>query len=361
MTNLKQNLNLKKYNSYRVEAFAKHFIEINNEKDLEELKNISDFKSLRKMVLGDGSNTLFVNDYDGLIIKNDLKGKEIVKETDEYILVKINSGENWHEFVTWAVESNYAGVENMALIPGSIGAAPAQNIAAYGQNQSDIFVELTAFNLETFEYEVFNSDKCDFKYRSSVFKNEFRDKYFITDVTYKLSKYTKELETSYHERKRRYGSLQDALEAVGKEPFGIDDIYNAVIYMRKRRLPDPDKVGTVGSFFINPIVSKEKFEELSKMVSELQHYPFDKLMYTEKEWDVIKDDYVKVPAARFIDERGWKDRWINNVASSPSHGLCIISNWRASGQDILDYANLVKKDIFDTYGIELESEVNIIQ
>lgn len=361
MANLQENVSLKNLNSYRVDVNARFFIEIDKKEDLLQLKEVPKIKSIRKMVLGDGTNTLFVNNFDGLIIKNNIKGKKVIDDTDEYITVKLGAGGNWHDFVTWAVENGFAGVENMALIPGSIGAAPAQNIAAYGQNQSDTFDHLTAFNLDSFTFESMGQYRCNFRYRASNFKTIFKDKLIITDVTYKLNKFTEKLETDYHERKGRYGSLEEALKEVAAEPYGIKDVYNAVIYMRKRRLPDPNKVGTVGSFFVNPVVSKQKFEELSKVVDELQHYPLDRLMYSNKEWEKVKEDFVKVPAARFIDERGWKGKWINNVACSPSHALCIISNGKASGKQILEYAELVKKDIWNAYGIKLESEVNIVE
>lgn len=359
----REQVNLKDYSTMRIGSTSSLMVEVNSVKDAIKLINITkSFPELKIKVIGDGANTIFVNQFDGLVIKNSIKGRKIVKEDNEHIWITSGAGEDWHELVTYAVENNWAGIENLAFIPGRVGAAPIQNIAAYGQNLDETFYQLEAINLQSGEIQTFNKDQCQFKYRDSIFKNELKDKYLITSVSLCLNKDIKKLETDYHERKGRYGSLEDALKVVAEEPYTIKDVYNAVIYIRKKKLPDPSEIGTCGSFFKNAHVSKEKYLELSEKVEDLQSYPAEQLKYSVKEgeWTQIQDDIVKVPVARLLDELGWKGKWIGNVGISETHALCLVSNGKATSEELFTFIEAVKASMRETYGIELEEEVNVL-
>ncbi|PKN02903.1 UDP-N-acetylenolpyruvoylglucosamine reductase [Candidatus Dojkabacteria bacterium HGW-Dojkabacteria-1] len=356
---IERNKNLKDYNQYGVEAKAKYFVEISTKKEIVDVLK-SEYSKDNLLILGDGNNILFTKDFDGLIIKPNLKGRKIVEENDDFVLVEMASGENWDEFVKWAVKNSYQGIENMILIPSSIGGAVSQNIAAYGQNIMDVVTKVYAIEIETGEEKEFEHKDCEFKYRESIFKKKFKNKYIITSAVFKLNKVVKELETSYHERKSRYGSLEDELKSFAKEPYTIHNVMTAVINQRNKKLPSVSEYGTCGSVFANPTISKEKYLELSKIISELQSYPVDKLQYTIKEWDKINDNYVKIPAGRIIDELGWRGKWERNVGVYDKHALCIVTNRKANGKDIYEFLENIRNDVKKHYDIDLEYEINII-
>jgi UDP-N-acetylmuramate dehydrogenase len=362
--NIKENVDLADYTTMHASANASLLADVKSVNDLIIIfETLKDFQDIKWMVLGTGSNTFFANDFKGLILKMMILGKEIVKDNSKELEIKIGAGEDWHEFVTFCVDNNYQGIENLALIPGTVGAAPVQNVAAYGQNLEDVFISLEALNIETNHIEILDKEKCNFGYRSSAFKAELKGKYAITSVTLKLKKDDYEFETNYHERKGRYGSLQDSLIEIGaKEPYSIKDIYLAVINIRNKKLPRIEDWGTVGSFFVNPMITKEKFIELTKKIPELQSYPVEDLSYRIKDWNNIKDDYVKIPAGRLLDdELGWRGKWIGNVGTFDKHALCVITNKNATGKEIIEFTDKMKKSVRDAYGIELESEVNIVE
>ncbi len=356
---IEKNKSLKNYNQYGVEANTKYFVEVSTKEEINRVLK-SKYSKEKILILGEGNNILFTRDYDGLIIRPNLKGRKIVEENEEFVLVEMASGENWDEFVKWAVKNSYQGIENMILIPSSIGGAVSQNIAAYGQNIMDVVTKVYTIEIETGKEEEFKHKDCEFKYRESVFKKRFKNKYIITSAVFKLNKVVKELETSYHERKSRYGSLEDELKSFAKEPYTIEDIMNAVINQRNKKLPSINEYGTCGSVFANPTISKEKYFELSKIISELQSYPVDKLQYTIKEWNKINDNYVKIPAGRLIDELGWRGKWEKNVGVYDKHALCIVTNRKANGKDIYEFLEKIRTDVKRNYGINLEYEINII-
>lgn len=360
---VKQHENLADHTTMRAIAYANFYAEANSIEDLKKIfETLKEFPETKWMVLGGGSNTIFAKDFDGLIIHMNIMGKEVLEETDDHVLIRVGAGGDWHEFVTYAVENHWQGLENMAYIPGTVGAAPVQNVAAYGGNMEDVFESLEALNVETLEVETMKEDRLEFGYRSSAFKTTLKGKYVITSVTFKLNIGQYELETSYHERKNRYGSLEDSLKEVAKEPYDIKDVYNAVINIRKQKLPDPRDIGTVGSFFVNPVVTEEKYQELAQKLPELQSYPVEDLSYKIKDWDNIKDDYVKIPAGRLLDdELGWRGKWEGNVGVFQNHALCVVTNFKATGKEIKDFTEKMKQSVLDAYGIELESEVNIIE
>lgn len=352
---IKKNYNLKDLNTFGINAKASFFVEIKSEDELKELLSLPEFKENKKMFLGGGSNVLFTKDFDGLVIKVSILGKKIIEENTETVLLEANAGENWHELVTYAVDNNWGGIENLAFIPGTVGAAPVQNIAAYGENFSDVFESLSALNIETGKIEEFNKEQCKFGYRESVFKKELKGKYMILKVCIRLLKNPK-IEDSYYQIGITRDSIKEELKKIAKPPYTIRDVYQAVVNIRQRKLPDPAITPTVGSFFLNSVVSREKYEELKKQVSELQCYPTDQLHYK----NVAEGEFVKVATGRLLQELGWLGKWIGNVGMHDKHALVVVTNGKATGEEVVNFAEQVKKSYFDRYGIKLETEVNFV-
>jgi len=334
------------YNTLRVPAKAKEFKTLKLLKELRTLNLNEPY-----LFLGKGANILFVHDFAGTIIHVNLKGKKIISARDNEVTIEVAAGENWHDIVMWTVQNNWYGMENMALIPGTVGAATIGNIAAYGQNQEDIFESLTAINLLTKDTTSFSKPDCNFEYRRSVFHKPENKKYLITSVRYKLSKNLK-INTSYYSR---FESLIAELNGVANPQSS--DIANAVIRLRRKKLPDWEKVGTAGSFFRNPVISKEKYLQLSSQVSQLQWYPTERLLYPENT-DV--PDFVKIPAGRLADELGWKGKTIGQVSTAPNQALCIINLGGATGQEIYGFAETMRADVKNNFDIDLEYEVVIV-
>lgn len=332
------------YNTFHVCAKAKYFTEINTPEDLKDLPKE------KSLVLGRGANMLFTKDFDGLIIKNNLLGKEVIKETDEAVAVEASSGEDWIKFVDWAVDKELSGVENLAYIPGTVGAAPIQNIAAYGQSFEDVFVNVRVVDLKSGKEQVLSKNECQLSYRESVFKKN--PDYFVTAVTMRLPK-TPQFALDYHSR---YESLAAILAVHPETPYTPKEVAEAVTKLRQIKLPDWKKVGTAGSFFQNPNVTMEKYKQLSQEIKELQSYPANKLQYP----DAVNDAYVKIPAGRLLDELGWKGKRIGNVGTYEKHALLVVNYGGASGQEILDFTQQMQTDVKKHYGINLEPEVNII-
>lgn len=350
-----ENYSLERDNTFRVDVFAKYFTKINSEDELLQLIKLPKYKNLKKLILGEGANILFTKDFEGLVVKNLIKGIKIINEDKNFVDLEIGAGENWHELVVYAVENGWGGIENMVYIPGTVGAAPVQNIAAYGQNFSDIFVSLSAIKLESGELVTFSKSECEFEYRNSRFKTREMGQYVVTKVRIKLSKNPK-INLSYFETGKSYAknvSLVGELKDI-KNPT-IKDIANAVIKIRKQKLPEVSEVGTAGSFFKNPIVSKERYEELKREDNDLQSYPVDKLNYTKS----VEGDYVKISAARLLDNLGWKGKRIGNVGTHPTQALAVV-NYGAVGKEILEFTELMKKAVLEAYNIKLEPEVLIL-
>ena len=336
------------YNTFRVQAQAKDLVDINSISDLDKLN-----LALPILFLGQGANILFVHDWPGTVAKINLLGKKIIKETDTDVTLEVGAGENWHELVMWSVGQDWSGMENMALIPGTVGAAAVGNIAAYGQNQEDVFVKLEATNLKSQKSEEIAKTDCQFGYRESAFKSRLKD-YLVTSVTYQLSKIAR-FDTSYHSR---YESL--AAELPPMPTYTPRDIAEAVIRLRTKKLPDWHKVGTAGSFFKNPIVPKEKYIGLKATVAGLQAYPPQKLTYAdESQWfDQVSE--VKVPAGRLLDELGWKGKREGQVGTHPTHALTVVNYGGATGAEIYDFAQKMQTDIKSHFDIDLQPEVQII-
>ena len=332
---IKQNISLKKYNTFGIDAKTRFFSEILNEKDL--IEKIKKCKKTPFRILGEGSNVLLTKDYKGytFIIKN--KGINIIQENESEIVVEVQAGENWHNFVLWALEKNYAGIENLAFIPGTVGAAPIQNIGAYGVELKTVFKSCRALEIETLTFKIFNKEDCDFEYRSSIFKKQFKEKIIITSVCFVLHKPPHKINTDYD-------PLKNALK--GKKNT-IQNIANAVINVRKSKLPDPSKIGNSGSFFKNPIINKDKFLKLKNKYPDIPNFfePYNK---------------IKIPAAWLIDGLGYKGYRVNDAGVHQKQALVLVNYGNASGAEIQKIAHEIKDKILENFAINLEFEVKIL-
>ncbi|UKN03121.1 UDP-N-acetylmuramate dehydrogenase [Paracrocinitomix mangrovi] len=334
---IQQNINLQPYNTFGLAVNAANFCEFSN---IEELKDaISKFKDQPLLVLGGGSNMLLTKDVQGLVLKNNLKGIELVKEVGNDVWIKSMAGEVWHDLVMYAIENGYGGIENLSLIPGSVGAAPMQNIGAYGVEVKDVFDSLEAYNIENGNIEVFTNDQCQFGYRESVFKRSLKGKYIIVSVTLKLTKHS-EINTSY-------GAIASELENMGVSQAGIKEVSQAVINIRQSKLPDPKEIGNSGSFFKNPVIGKSQFEQLKAKFPDIVNYPVD-------------ENHVKIAAGWLIDQAGWKGKTIGNYGVHKNQALVLVNYGGAKGQDIYQLSEDIMKSVKDIYGIDLEREVNVI-
>ncbi|WP_294321350.1 UDP-N-acetylmuramate dehydrogenase [uncultured Chryseobacterium sp.] len=335
-----ENFSLKPYNTFGVDVKARYFAEVNTVEALKEALNFSKENNLPLLFLGGGSNILFTRDFDGLVIKLNLKGISVQPQNENEVLVTAKAGENWHEFVMFCLDKNLGGLENLSLIPGNVGTSPMQNIGAYGTEIKDIFVNCTVLNLETLEIETFDLEKCRFGYRDSIFKQEGKGKYVILDVTFKLT-------TQNHYIKTEYGAIQAELENSGIENPTIQEVSKAVISIRQSKLPDPKEVGNAGSFFKNPTIPSAQFESLQQRFENIPGYP--------------NEDSVKVPAGWLIEQCGWKGKQIGNVASHKLQALVIVNaTGKATGREIYDFSTEIITSVKEKFGIELEREVNII-
>lgn len=339
MIKITENTTLKSLNTFGIKAFCKWFVEVNKMDDINELLKQDVFKNSEKLILGGGSNLLFTKNFDGIVVKNNLKGISVVKEGNDHVLVKAAAGEVWHEFVTWSIGKNYAGLENLSLIPGCVGASPMQNIGAYGVEIKDVFEELEAVSLEDGQLKVFSKEACRFGYRESVFKHELKNKFIIVSVTYRLSKNAK-LNTTY-------GAINSELQNMGIVDPTIKDVSNAVINIRSSKLPDPKIKGNAGSFFKNPEVKKETFSALKAIHPDLVAYALDNGNY-------------KLAAGWLIEKSGLKGYKMGHAAVHDKQALVLVNNGEASGDEIYSLSEYVLQTVFAKFGVKLEREVNII-
>jgi UDP-N-acetylmuramate dehydrogenase len=334
-----KNHSLKPYNTFAIDAKAKFFTEITNIEDLERLLKNDDFKKNKKLIIGGGSNILLVNDFDGLVIKNSIKGKTLIKEDELHYYVKAGAGENWHEFVMYCVDNNYAGLENLSLIPGSVGAGPLQNIGAYGVELKDCLYEVEALNIEDCSIKKLNNAQCKFGYRESIFKHELKDKYIITAVTYKLNK-TIQLKTSY-------GDIQRELAHLNKDEITIKDVSTAVTKIRNSKIPNPAVIHNAGSFFKNPEISNQKLETLKAQFPNVVSFKID-------------DNNVKLAAGWLIENAGWKGKSIGDAGVHKDQALVLVNHGNAKGDELINLSQKIINDVKSKFEIDLEREVNVI-
>lgn len=335
---IQSNFSLKNYNTFGIEAKAKRFVAVHT---VAELKTVLvENPSEKKFILGGGSNMLLTKDIDALVIHVDLKGKTIINEDDDFVWIECEAGENWHQFVLWNIEQNYGGLENMSLIPGNVGTTPVQNIGAYGAEIKDTFVSCEAVNIATQETRTFTNEECNFGYRESIFKNEVKDQYIITSVVFKLTKRNHKINT-------KYGDILVELAKNNVTVPTLKDVSNAVIAIRKSKLPDPAELGNSGSFFKNPILLKTDFEPIHQKFPEMKFFD-------------ISETEVKVPAGWLIEHAGLKGKRFGNAGVHKNQALVLVNYGGATGQEILAVSKTVQKTVFDTFGIQIEAEVNVI-
>lgn len=340
MIKLEENASLKALNTFGIEARAKYLCRITDIRQLTELINSLLYKKEDHYILGGGSNVLFTQDFNGLLIKVDLKGIQIKEETDHYMKVTVAAGENWHEFVQTSVRNDWGGIENLSLIPGTMGAAPMQNIGAYGVEIQSLIENVEGIDLSSGYLRVFSKDECEFGYRESVFKRGLKKKYFISSVTLRLTKKSHQLNTTY-------GAIKETLNEMGATGVTIQTISEAVIKIRQSKLPDPQVVGNAGSFFKNPTIALSHYEVLLQTHSSMPGYQVD-------------NQNIKVPAGWLIEQCGWKGKTIKNVGVHPKQALVLVNYGGGSGAEILALAKQIQASVFQKFEIKLTPEVNII-
>lgn len=329
--------NVKKYTTFGISAQAHGIYDFSSVKELKEL--LQRFSNDKILILGGGSNVLFTKDFEGVILLNRIKGIETVFEDENEIHLKVGAGEVWHELVLHCVNKGYGGIENLSLIPGSVGASPMQNIGAYGVEIKDVFIELEALNRTDFGIEKFDNPSCKFGYRESVFKREFKDQYVITTVTYRLAK-NPNINSSY-------GAINGELESRGITNPTIKDISDVVISIRQSKLPDPREIGNAGSFFKNPVVDKKVLENIQSLYSDVPNYP-------------AAEGKVKLAAGWLIEKAGWKGKTIGEYGVHTKQALVLVNYGDAKGRDIYQLSQDIIEDIRLKFGVTLEREVNMI-
>lgn len=335
---LLSNFSLKNHNTFGIEAKAKEFVAVHSIAELRQV--LQENASKKKFILGGGSNMLLTQDIDALVIHVDLKGKTIIKENDTHVWVESQAGENWHEFVLWTLEHDFGGLENMSLIPGNVGTTPVQNIGAYGTEIKDTFESCEAIEISTQKMKTFSHSECNFGYRESIFKQEAKDKYIITSVVFKLTKKNHIIKTSY-------GDIIAELSNQNVSEPTLKDVSNAVIAIRRSKLPDPKELGNSGSFFKNPIVLKSDFEKIHANFPEMKFYE-------------VSPTEVKVPAGWLIEQAGFKGKRFGDAGIHKNQALVLVNYGNATGQEILAVSKDIQQTVFEKFGIHIEAEVNVI-
>ena len=335
---VQENISLKPYHTFGTDVNARYLVELTNEKEL--LPFLSSLKKEHHpiLILGEGSNILFTADFPGTVIRMNTKGITVVNETPDNVTIRVAAGEDWDDVVQYCVDQGWGGIENLSLIPGKMGAGPVQNIGAYGVELRDLFCELEAIDLKSSEKKVFIREECQFGYRDSIFKTVLKGKYLILNVTLRLEKQP--------ELKLEYGSIKDELTARGKTAPTIKDIREIVSDIRQRKLPDPQELCNAGSFFKNPVIRVDQFNKLQEEYPDIISFP--------------DPNGVKLAAAWLIDTCGWKGKRYGDAGVHENHPLVLVNYGRATGQEILDLASLVRQSVMARFGILLEPEVNIL-
>lgn len=339
---IQENISLKPYNTFRINAKAKYFSTFSSTDQLEELLETTHDKRetiSNKLVLGGGSNILFTGDFNGLVLKNELKGIELIKEDKNHYYIKAAAGENWHEFVQYCLSHNYAGVENLSLIPGNVGASPMQNIGAYGVELKEVFEQLEAYHIYDNTIITFSASDCEFGYRESIFKRKYKEQFVILNVTFRLRK-----QPIFH---TSYGQVKHELEKMGVKELSVQAVSQAVINIRSSKLPDPKVIGNAGSFFKNPEIENSKFEILKKEFPSIVGYP-------------LLNNKTKLAAAWLIEQCGWKGYREGDAGCHSRQALVLINYGNAKGEEIYNLSEKIKESVYKKFGVDLEREVNII-
>lgn len=333
---IQENFSLRQYNTFGINVYAKQFSSFTNEEGLEELLSAGN-KNI--FILGGGSNILFTKNFDGLVLKNEIGGIELIKEDEHYCYVKAGAGVNWHSFVLHCISHDFAGVENLSLIPGNVGASPMQNIGAYGAEIKDVFESLEAFNIAERKVVQFSLNDCSFGYRESVFKRKYKDQFVILNVTFRLKR-KPEFNVSY-------GMIAQELERMNIKELSIKAVSQAVINIRRSKLPDPAEIGNAGSFFKNPTISSDQFKMLKEKFPAMVGYP-------------AADNKTKIAAGWLIEQCGWKGYREGDAGCHAKQALVLVNYGNASGNDIYTLSEKILQSVKSNFGIELEREVNIV-
>ena len=335
---IQENISLKPFNTFGIEASTRYFGRFSSVEELNQILTSNKDKEL--LILGGGSNILLTKNFDGLTLINEIKGFEITKNDGTDVIVKSGAGEVWHEFVLKCIENNFSGVENLSLIPGSVGASPMQNIGAYGVEIKDVFESVEAYHIPTGELHTFSKEECEFGYRESVFKRKYKGQYVIIYVSYKLSLSAPKVNTSY-------GAIESELKEMNISTPSIKDVSQAVINIRSSKLPNPKEIGNAGSFFKNPGISKELFDKLIVEFPTIPNYP-------------AENDGKKIAAGWLIEQCGWKGKTLGHYGVHKLQALVLVNYKGATGTEIYDLSSSIIKDVEDKFGITLEREVNIL-
>jgi UDP-N-acetylmuramate dehydrogenase len=337
MLQIQENVSLKNFNTFGIDVSAKYFVEIAHEDDLAELFMDPQWAYMPRLVMGGGSNMLFKNDFDGLVIRINIRGIEH-RINHEEVFVEAGAGEVWNDLVNYCVDREYAGIENLSLIPGSVGASPIQNIGAYGVELKDVFKSCKAFEIATGEFKIFTKEDCHFGYRESVFKGELRGQYIITSVKLHLS-----LVPNVN---LKYGAIEQELVSRGITLPTIKDVSRVVSHIRVSKLPDPSTIGNAGSFFKNPVISKEQFAAVLSKSPGVVNYP--------------AGDAVKLAAGWLIEQCGWKGKVVGHTGTWKNQALVLVNHGGATGEEVYSLSSQIIDSVYSKFGVLLEREVNII-
>ena len=340
MADLKENAPLQGLNTFGIDVRARYFAEVPDATSLEELRRHPVFRDQRKLILGGGSNILFTRDFDGLVLHNRLSGIRVVAESDDHVLLEAASGERWHDLVMHCLDHNWGGLENLSLIPGTTGAAPIQNIGAYGVEIRQVLEAVDGINLENGQHQRLTPAECQFGYRESVFKRSLREKFFISSITLRLTKKNHRLET-------QYGAIRELLSQKKITTPTPRDVSDAVIAIRRSKLPDPAVIGNAGSFFKNPTVTASVAELLRKAYPTIPSYP-------------TENQDVKIPAGWLIEQCGWKGKREGRVGVHPQQALVLVNYGGGKGEEILSLAEQIQASVKHKFSVALTTEVNII-
>ncbi|KPK83432.1 MAG: hypothetical protein AMS27_12880 [Bacteroides sp. SM23_62_1] len=333
-----EDYSLKNHNSFKIDVKARYFAEADTITDLIHFVKHKPLTQLPLIILGEGSNVLFKSDYNGVIIHPIIRGIEVIHEDGKHVIVKAGAGENWDAFVEWAINRHYGGIENLSLIPGSVGACPVQNIGAYGVEVSEVIESVETIDMTDGELKLYSKPECNFGYRTSIFKNELKGDKIITSVLFRLSR-SPVLKTDYGEIRKKLKKYKD---------FDIRTLRTVIMEIRQEKLPDPAQIGNAGSFFKNPVITDEEFKKLVRIYPEIPGHPSD----TPGQW--------KIPAAWLIEKCGWKDRCIGEAGTWSRQPLVLVNYGNSTGKQILELAESITRDVSEKFSIQLEKEVNVI-
>jgi UDP-N-acetylmuramate dehydrogenase len=335
---VKRDFCLKPFHTFGIEVRASRAAVIGSVMDLQELFENGQIERQPLLILGEGSNVLFTEDFEGLVLLNQIRRKQVLKETDKHIFLQVNGGEFWSSLVDYTVENGWGGLENLSLIPGTVGAAPVQNIGAYGVELKDVMHSLEAFDLQTGKVVRFENKECAFAYRSSIFKQQYKNRFFIVSVTFRLDKVP--------DFRLDYGPLKEAFADVAAREITLKQVSEQVKLIRNSKLPAPEKLKNAGSFFKNPLIDLAKLKQLEKQFGDIPSYK-------------LPGNQYKLAAGWLIEQCGWKGKRMGDAGVYEKQSLVLVNFGEASGKEILSLANSIQRSVQEKFGLVLEMEVNV--